>query len=308
MKLTLCFIVLGFGLATPSANAQAVPDLIIQAGQVYQMPAQRWVFRNVEIGSNAKIIVSADSGEPFQLIIKGNLVLRGTIEARGWSSERRNIPLILPNGNQMTLSFSNFNRGGRGGDGGSIGSIRGGRGSVGTNEYGGGGGGGGSNATWHGAPGKVPGEDASENVGGRPGVSNCGASGATGPERSSYANGGVIYLQIAGTFDGTGGTLDVRGSPGEAGQPANKGFGISTNCAPGSGGASGGAPGGQGGVVVGTVSGSIVGYPTVLADGGAGGSAGVVGHGTGPATAGQSGKTGWVQWLDANGTGTFSNK
>jgi hypothetical protein len=271
-----------------------LPSLILQPGETRTLPCQRWLFQDVVVPAGARLAVEPSSGEPFQLIVQGEMRLQGSIVAREWLSDETTYTLYPPVGDPIEIAFRNLNRGGDGANGTDAGG-RGGQGARGTADYGGGGGGGAANATYHGGPGRVDGGDADGDRGGRAGAAHCGAAGAAGARRAPYANGGVIYLEVAGPFDGQGGEIDVRGERGAAGGAGRSGGRATTACFPGSGGAGGGAPGGQGGAVVAWLRGPVAAYPQVLTTGGDGGAAGApIGASAG---AGQRGRSGSVRWL-----------
>lgn len=277
------------------AQAASAPSLILQPGETRTLPAQRWVFQDVVVPAGARITVERSSGEPFELIVQGDMRLHGALIAREWLSEETTYTLIPPTGQPIDVAFRNLNRGGDGANGGDAGG-RGGNGARGTPEYGGGGGGGAANATSHGAPGRVNGGDAEGYRGGRAGWTTCGRAGASGAQRGHYGNGGVIYLEVSGAFNGDGGEIDVRGEPGAAGQDGNPSPTPHTRCFPGSGGAGGGAPGGQGGVVVAYLHSGATLYPRVMVAGGEGGPAGAP-VAPNSATQGHRGRSGWVRWI-----------
>lgn len=275
-----------------------VPALILEPGETRSLSAQRWVFSSVVIPQGARLEVPDGGGQPLELIVSGDFRLQGEIVARGWVSNDASYSFVLPNGQPISVSQSNQNRGGDGGDGGSGGGGLGGRAAQGTTDYGGGGGGGGVRASYHGGVGTRNGADAIDYRGARAVEAHCSKGGGDGSRRDPYANGGIIYLEIRGRLDGTGGRIDVAGHRGGNGRDGtNRGM-AGSNCTFGAGGPGGGAPGGQGGWVVAYVEGSITAYPYVEVMGGAGGNPGssLTNSGALPATAGQRGLRGNAYW------------
>jgi hypothetical protein len=284
-------------LPCPAFPQPLAPELMLQPGETRSIPARRWVFSRVSIPIGAVLEVEQGSGEVMQFIVLGDFDLQGSIVARGWSSEEVTHRLTMPDGRFLDVSFQNRNRGGNGGDGALAAGALGGRGARGSVDYGGGGGGGGAWASdRQGKPGNVNGASAQDERGAPRVIAWCGVGGANGATRDPFANGGVIYLEVNGRFNGAGGQIDLRGKDGVAGASGPRASRYDTNCAAGSGGAGGGAPGGQGGVVVGYIAGPAAAYPTLRMQGGAGGPPGTTAPEATTALEGQPGRAGWVQW------------
>jgi hypothetical protein len=149
---------------------------------------------------------------------------------------------------------------------------------VGNTNWGGGGGSGGGRFQQAVKPYLIDykGLNASDQRGANSPGAGCGAMGGNGARRADYANGGIVFLEVYGAFDGTNGSIDVSGSDGAGGRPgARSSFPNSSyGCQSGGGGGGGGAPGGQGGYVIGYFAGDIIAYPNVRTNGGRGGAGG----------------------------------
>jgi hypothetical protein len=283
-----------------SAEAQTnIPALILNKGEDREISVQRWEFSKLEIPEGAILRAAKGSNKPLELIIRGSFHLHGKIIAQGWSSDEGAYEIRSSSGAVETLTIKNTNRGGRGG-GGAAGPTQGGRGARGTTEYGGGGGSGGVNATAYGDPGKVNGIDAIDDQGARTPVAHCGLKGTNGGLRQANSNGGVVFIEVGGDFDGTNGSFEMGGEDGRQGQDGLPAAHTSTTCAAGGGGAGGGGPGGQGGILIVKVNGSVLGYPALGLKGGAGGVAGKTASEASPASDGQPGASGWVRWDVSN--------
>lgn len=281
---------------------EPLPPLLVESGKTKIISAQRYEFSKVEIQKDARLVVKSGAAM-LHLVVKGPMKLYGVIEARSFNSDERQVTLAIA-GQQtpLQLEFRNTNRGGNGGHGGAGAVNVGGQGAVGNSDAGGGGGGGGGREL---RPLKdYLGKPASGEVGGGWAGGGCGAMGGNGARRSVNGNGGIVFLEVAGDFDGSGGTIDVRGDIGPRGSdgglpqfPPMAGAG----CIGGGGGGGGGAPGGQGGYVVAYVDGSIAAYPateTAGGDGGDGGAAKQEGDRSGSqGTKGQRGASGRAFWF-----------
>lgn len=304
------FILVLVAFDVQNAHAQSgvvntLPDLIVLEGKKHTIPAQRWEFSRVEVQKGATLIVTPGSNDVLHLVVRGSFILNGTILAEGFSSEERQITLNVPGRPPVSLSYTNTNKGGRGGNGGQGGGNIGGVGATGGVDFGGGGGGGGGRFADATGVRNFTGTAGQDDRGGPAG--RCGRVGGDGALRSNLGNGGAIYLEIYGDFDGREGLIKVTGSPGNKGADGGRGVGAGSpyGCQHGAGGGGGGAPGGQGGFVVVYFTGRVLtDYPQVLTSGGTGGAGGLspadgpVRAGT-PGTAGQRGKSGQVFWFPA---------
>jgi hypothetical protein len=299
--LALLLILLPTSNVFPQTST-TLPDLIVPANTTREISAQRWEFGRVDIGEGATLQVTPGGQGYLHLVVRGPMVLKGTITAQGFSSNERTLNLVVPGVSPLRLSYTNSNRGGRGGRGGfyGVGVVSGGAGAPGTVEAGGGGGGAGGWANYHGG-GSYNGNNAQDEVGGSP--QPCGPAGGNGGFRAEEANGGAVFLEIHGDFDGGGGTITVNGTgghPGNAGANRSWPSSGSRGCYSGAGAGGGGGPGGQGGYIVVYVAGKVTQYPTVSVEGGSGGQGGAPGYQTdGRATKGadgQPGRSGEVYW------------
>ena len=279
-----------------NAEDEVLPDLLVKQGEVVEIPAQRWVYSKVDIQPGAILKVTESSAGMLELIAQKDFILHGRIIAQDWSSDDTNFNLVLPNSKTVPIVIRSTNKGGDGGNGGGAGFALGGRGAKGAPGYGGGGGSGGVYVTYPGAPRRVDGKDATDERGAPKVYGGCGSDGSYGGVRSEHANGGVIYLEVHGSFDGTGGVIDVLGTQGKNGIAAIAGNG-GGKCWTGSGGPGGGGPGGQGGIVVGYLAGKVINYPKVNTDAGQGGAPGKTVQDSTQATVGERGKAGWVKWF-----------
>lgn len=285
-----------------SQAAADLPALIVSPGETKQLAAQRYEFSSVEIKSGGTLLVSP-GGDMLHLVVRGPVRLQGSIVARGFGSDERQVFINIKDQPPLTIAYRNTNRAGPGGDGGSGADVSGGRGTAGDSDEGGGGGAGGGRHQDATGTRKWPGQNAAGSRGGAAGPMNCGGRGGSGVRRGENANGGIVFLEVFGDFDGTGGVIDVSGIPGDRGadgQPTQ--FPTSSyGCQGGAGGGGGGAPGGQGGSVVGYVTGSIAGYPQAKTAGGRGGEGGASPGNTDrfrgqPGGRGQTGAGGAAYW------------
>ncbi|HYH97809.1 hypothetical protein [Hyalangium sp.] len=292
--------------AQPAGTTAALPDLIVPAGKTHRLAAQRWEFGRVEIGEGATLQVAPGSMDMFHLVVRGPLILKGSIVAEEFTSEARQVTVNVPGQPPLVLAYKNTNRAGAGGFGGSGGGNGGGPGAAGTFEVGGGGGGGGGRFQDATGVKNYTGKAAQGERGGAPGPGMCGMNGGDGAWRDEHANGGVVYLEVHGDFDGTGGAILTQGKNGKAGNAGGKASSPNSSygCQSGAGGGGGGGPGGHGGYVVGYIKGRVVAYPRTVTTGGRGGEGGaspgpsnMVGT---PGSRGQSGNSGSVFWYPVN--------
>lgn len=293
-------------MGTEDITDETAPPLIVAAGRDHRITAQRHEFSRVEIHRGAQLIVEGGSEGVLHLICHGDFMLRGEIIAMRFSSSERTHLLKIPSQpGPLEIAFQNTNVGGRGGNGGTGGTNTGGSGAPGTVNHGGGGGGGGGYRNARPSPIQWKGTDAQENVGGQAGR-YCGNAGGNGGVRDPNGNGGVIFLNVAGNFDGGGGTVIAEGEPGENGANGGPDIGGGTGAytpVNGGGGGGGGGPGGHGGFLVAYVAGEIVDYPQARLKGGRGGDAGRT-VGSSPGThgfAGQPGTSGRTYWYSKSG-------
>lgn len=284
----------------------AVPPLIVEANRQLLLPAQRHEFSRVEIKQGGQLVVEGGSDGVFHVICHGDFILRGAIVARGFSSTERSHVFKIPSQTEpVEVVFQNTNKGGRGGNGGTGGVNTGGAGAAGTTEYGGGGGGGGGYRNAKPKPIHWQGTNAQEHVGGQAGQ-YCGCAGGNGGMRNPNGNGGVIFLNVAGDFDGTEGSVFAEGAPGDkaadGGPPVGSGSGA-YKPVNGAGGGGGGAPGGHGGFLIVYVAGTIVEYPQPRLNAGPPGPFGrSVGSKLGTdGLPGQPGNGGRAFWFSRNG-------
>lgn len=282
------------GAPPPLTAATQIPALNVQTGQTHRLPAQRWEFASINIEQGATLIVETGGGYVLHLIVHGPMTLRGRIIARDFNTEERQLTLGVQGSPPITVAYSNRNRGGNGGNGQNQHTGRGGRGARGTTEFGGGGGSGAEYMTGKPTQWVRDGADAGDDRGAPP-VGICGGNGGSGAVRAQHGNGGAIILEVAGPFDGFGGTIDLSGSRGASGQPGTGRTLNSTHCGIGSGGGGGGGPGGQGGFLVARLAGGSNGYPEVNVTGGKGGPGG--GPTGSPGSAGEPGASGAVHWI-----------
>ena len=293
-------------MGTEDRTEVAAPDLIIEAGRDHRITAQRHEFSRVEIHEGAQLIVEGGSEGILHLICHGDFLLRGEIVAMRFSNSERTHLLKIPSQSQpLEISFQNRNVGGRGGNGGTGGTNTGGAGALGTVDFGGGGGGGGGYRNARPRPIQWKGTDAQQYVGGQAGR-YCGNAGGNGGMRRPNGNGGVVFLNVAGNFDGGGGAVIAEGERGEdganGGPNAGGGSGAYTPVN-GGGGGGGGGPGGHGGFLVAYVAGEIVDYPQARLKGGRGGDPGrsLIGSPGTPGFPGQPGTSGRSYWYSKSG-------
>lgn len=295
--------------STGSAFAEEpqLPELVVKSGQTIRLSAQRYEYSRVTIERDGVVEVMP-GGDALHLVVRGPVKVAGTILARGFSSQERQVTLAVPGRAPLTLPYRNANRGGAGGDGGAAAGVPSGRGARGDLDTGGGGGSGGGR--WQDALGTklYPGRDATDDRGAQGGP-QCGGRGGNAGGRSEAGNGGVVYLEVYGDFDGTDGRIDVSGQPGARGADGQHDQFPSSSygCQGGAGGGGGGGPGGQGGFVVGYVQGVIAGYPSTVTVGGSGGAGGASpsshDFGGGAGGRGQAGASGAVYWFGAQANG-----
>lgn len=293
-------------MASDSRPKYAVPELIVPTGEERHITAQRHEFSRIEIQEDATLIVERGSDGVLHLICHGDFILRGTLTAMFFSSAARTHLLKIPSqSTPVEIVYQNTNTGGRGGNGGTGGVNTGGAGAAGTVDYGGGGGGGGGYRNARPSPINWKGTDAQENVGGQAGQ-YCGNAGGHGAMRDPRGNGGTVFLNIAGNFDGGGGAILAVGLTGAGGSNGGPDVGGGTGAytpVNGGGGGGGGGPGGHGGFVVAYIAGEVIDYPTVRLDGGLGGPPGRT-RGNQPGTdgfTGQPGTSGKSYWFTASG-------
>lgn len=294
-------LLLGALTALPAFAQQAdLPELVIAPGDTLSLPAQRYEYARVVIGEGATLVVAA-GGDALHLVVRGPMRLAGTIRAKGFSSQERQVALAVPGRPPQMLGYRNANRGGAGGDGGAAAGVNGGRGAQASDDIGGGGGSGGGRFADATGVRRYPGRDATDNRGAQGGP-NCGGRGGNAGERPTAGNGGIVFLEVHGDFDGSGGRIDVSGSPGGRGGDGERDRFPSSSygCQGGAGGGGGGGPGGQGGFVVGYVAGTVAGYPQTVTIGGQGGEGGAspATHNFGgtPGGRGRPGASGAVFW------------
>lgn len=289
------------------ADGSRLPELVVKSGQRQKLSAQRYEYSRVVIERDAVLEVMP-GGNALDLVVRGPMTLAGTIVARGFDSQEREVTLAIPGRAPLTLPYRNVNHGGAGGDGGAAAGVQSGRGARGDLEAGGGGGSGGGR--WQDAQGTklYPGRDANGDRGAQGGP-NCGGRGGNAGGRSEAGNGGIVFLEVYGDFDGTDGRVDVSGQAGERGADGQHDVFPSSSygCQGGSGGGGGGGPGGQGGFVVGYIQGAITGYPATVTAGGPGGAGGASpsSHDFGGSSGGrgQNGASGAAYWFGAQAGG-----
>lgn len=275
-----------------SQTNQLIPSLILAPGETRELSTQRWEFSKVIIPIGATLRITPGSSGYLHLVVRDTFKLQGKIIAREFSSEERQEIINVPGQSPLIIELINSNKGGTGGYGAQAGGNPGGSGALGNTNYGGGGGSGSGKLQQGVKPYiiKYKGISAIDFRGANsPGF--CGAMGGNGAKRGDYSNGGIAYFEVYGTFDGTGGLIDVRGNDGTHGAPGGYGTSPSSSygCSTGGGGGGGGAPGGQGGWVVLYVKGNIIEYPIPITNGGNGGKGG---EGKGKASPGTSGTNG----------------
>lgn len=284
--------------------AENLPSLILSPGETRVMPAQRYEYEKVTIPAGATLKITEGGMSVLHLVIKDSFLFQGRIEATGFNSQERQEYFNIPGQSPVMVEFRNTNKGGDGGRGGLGGSNTGGSGALGNTSYGGGGGSGGGRLSQAAQPyiTNFRGLNANGWAGaGPPGY--CGAAGGNGAKREDYGNGGVIYFEVYGHFDGTNGFIDVTGKPGRSGTNGGRGFSsnMTHGCQTGGGGGGGGAPGGHGGFVVGYFAGDVVNYPRASVRGGVGGTAGTApgeqGRQGTPGADGEAGVSGRVMYF-----------
>jgi hypothetical protein len=277
-----------------TAQVAPLPDLIVKRDENRTIPAQRWEFRNVLIEPGGVLTVTKGASDILHLIVRGSFVVHGRIVAEQFDSRERQVSLDVPDHPGFTIRYSNSNNGGFGGYGAGVRTVGGGAGAEGSADFGGGGGGGG---VWiYGPPRfEAPGGTARGPQGGIPPPN--GTAGGNGARRSNQANGGIVFLDIDGDFDGTGGNIRLMGSDGPPGADGLPGAGASTYYNQGASGGGGGAPGGHGGFLVAFIRGRIVAYPTVDISGGHGGRGGRATNSAAAGGDGEPGPSGAVYWF-----------
>jgi hypothetical protein len=272
MKNTYTFLFFLFGSA---AYAQ-LPSLIIGAGKEVRLPARTYQYSSIDIKAGGKLIIEPNSQSWCILYCTGNVTVTGTIIYRNFYSTKELVSAVTPDGTNLSYNFKASNLGGEGGLGGEAAAsamprISGGVGAVGSTEYGGGGGAGGAS---RGYPNKysVVGNVGDRYHGGRRQIGYDG-EGGDGGIRSSFCNGGLLYIYCAGNFSGYGGDVHLDGDAGEDGKNGTVVAGA--NSAYSGGGGGGGAPGGEGGKLIVMTKGSYLSYPTLFLNGGKGGNGGL---------------------------------
>jgi hypothetical protein len=301
MKQLIALSCVAAAMAGPAFAADtALPELVVKAGQTMPLAAQRYEYSRVVIEHDAVLEVTP-GGDALHLVVRGPMTLAGTIRARGFSAQERQVTLAVPGHSPATLNYRNTNRGGFGGDGGAAAGVNGGRGAAGTGDEGGGGGSGGGRFQDATGTKLYPGKNAIGSQGAQGGP-NCGGRGGDAGGRPISGNGGIVYLEVYGDLDGNSGRIDVSGSPGERGGDGQHDVFPSSSygCQGGAGGGGGGGPGGQGGYVVGYVKGNVTAYPQTITVGGSGGVGGASpsthNFGGGAGGRGQPGASGAVYW------------
>lgn len=289
------------GTVGATESSVELPELVVKAGTSYPIAAQRWEYRRVEIHEGATLAVQPGGSNVLHLVVRGPMILKGTIVAERFSSDDRQVTVAVPGRPPLTLEYASTNKGGAGGNGGSAAGVQSGTGAAGSLEYGGGGGAGGGRFADATGVKRYPGASAQGERGAQGGPGDCGRSGGNAGMRSNLGNGGIVYLEVHGDFDGSNGRIQASGARGENGADGGTGYfpNSSYGCQSGAGGGGGGAPGGHGGFVVGYVSGNVVAYPQVISSGGEGGNGGASpGHFPGAAGGkGQRGKSGNAYWF-----------
>lgn len=298
-SLALFLIAIAFVLSAasqPPESTKPLPDLHVKAGEMRTITAQRWEFQNVTIEPEGELAVDRGSTGTLHLVIRGNLKLNGLIVSQGSSSDEREIAVNIPGQREpLILQYTNTNKGGRGAQGGDMSRGRGGSGAVGTVDCGGGGGAGGGYNNRRDGRDYLDGASAQGDAGGAAGL--CRQPGGDGGKRPEWGNGGAIFVELYGEFDGLGGLVNLAGTDGIAGGPSQPqgSSGQTRGCTYAASGGGGGSPGGQGGFLVVWFKGPLTTeYPTVVTIGGAGGE----GRGN-PfrGTKGERGRSGRVYWF-----------
>ncbi|QKT03574.1 hypothetical protein HUS23_07005 [Ectothiorhodospiraceae bacterium 2226] len=274
----------------PASAPETLPTLEIAAGETLTLPARTYRYANIAIAPGGILSIAENARQWLILHCEGDARVYGTIVFRGFHSTTDPVEAQAPDGERMRHRFVQDNLGGDGGDGGSKGvGNRGGRGAHGTADHGGGGGG----AGFNGRPNMQPGGDASAWRGGRSGGHRPHGDGGDGGRRLRAGNGGLLYLYVGGSFDATGGRIELAGLDGPAGVNGGAGTGGGA-VGTGPAGGGGGAPGGEGGRLVVKAARIAGDLPTVNVQGGAGGAGG---RGYRNGRAGEAGLAGMVDYL-----------
>lgn len=291
---------------TASAAQDGTRDLplVVKTGETRTIPAQRWEYARVEIQAGGTLRVTGGSAAPLQLIVAGDMILKGDIVYEGASAAERQVTVRGENGQPLVLDYRRTRRGGIGGDGRGLIGIVGGAPARGDTGHGGGGGGGASQLHHSQDIDRYRGANAQNERGGRPGQA-CGHAGGDGAIAGPSDAGGVVVLQVAGRFDGGGGRILLRGTAGRGGAAGLPHFspGSVHGCTAAASGGGGGAPGGQGGFLVAHLDGGVADYPQIETNGGAGGPGGQR-AGTVAGGRGEDGAAGSVHWFVARVPGT----
>lgn len=269
----------------PEAGKLVIPNgttIPIRSGREY-------IFDSIDIKQGGILKITGSKKEWTKIVIINECKIEGKIVCRNFETKEQPNETIeeIYNGNVLKHTYSNDKMGGRGGHGASRSSYPRGAGAGPYNYFGGGGGGGigmeGCRnchvAPGGGAGGRNPG------IGGQVSNHHDGGDGGWGGLKGAI-DGGLLYLECRGDLSGGGGTIDVRGSKGGAGED-----GTYAGC--GAGGGGGGAPGGNGGKVIFRLLGDII-PPTVMINPGKGGEGG----------SGKAGSTDWSPPIEQSGSGS----
>jgi hypothetical protein len=299
---------------------QPPPPLVVEFGQSIDLSPGVYIYSSIEIKSGARLNCKLSSTPGWLVLYSlGDVSVQGSINANGIvPSGVSTYTILVPNGEQVSHTYSHTQLGGRGGRGGSSACTLSGGGSVfqpgggganGSIMTGGGGGAGGGLRSWNNCQGQViKGNDANGIYGGTTIGGYVGTKGGDGARLFSDLNGGLIYIFCGGNFDGYNGQINAygfRGRQGDAGGSNIYSPTIQGGC--GGAGGGGGSPGAEGGVVmIRTKTFSL--FPSVNVSGGPGGAGGQGGSGfanlpsipSSYGEAGQPGETGGEGIININ--------
>jgi hypothetical protein len=264
-------------------------DLILQPGEEKILPPRQYLLRRLSIPAGSKVTVPEGGRDWLIWDVSEDATIDGLVVYQRCSVQDGTVTAQAPNGDALSYTVPPRVPGGDGGAGGDWQGRPGGSGASGTVDFGGGGGGG---AWFRKIPPPGPGVPAAGRLGGR--SRDSGAVGGDGASTAATANGGFVYIRVAGRLSGNG-TVDVRGQDGAVGANGARGEGGAPyGC--GGGGGGGGAPGGAGGAVVirAVDNASLL---QVLTSGGKGGAGGAGGNRARSGFAGGNGSLGRVDWL-----------
>jgi hypothetical protein len=271
-------------------------DLIVRTGETKFMNTRTYRFDNVLIEQGGKLIITEQSTRWFILWVSGDVTINGEIEAINFKIGPRTVIDNTPDNKKIEHIYHNDVLGGTGGFGGisrltNVGSRTGGQGALGTNKYGGGGGSG-AGVYLMGAGSKLGGNGVNAiDWRGAPltefGYNNTGGNGG---KVENSCNGGLIFIYCGGTFNGSGGRINLSGKNGENGQNGGHGD-TGPQGSRGSGGGGGGAPGGEGGHFI-LVTDKLDSKCSINIRGGRGGNGGNAGQHQHGATNGSNGRNG----------------